>query len=186
MVYCYMKKHSILPQYLQFPEFLLDIPLTQTAKILYMVLYDRARLSRRNQWSDQENRIYIVFTINELCKAIGRGRSTVEQGLNDLAAADLIRRKKGGFSKPNHIYVRIPLSDRFSVSSEKLVSISSENQPSNVQKIGHDMTGFLDPNKVIETSNINQSNRNSGRGALKNGFTKSSTIDYSCEEGESL
>ena len=48
------------------------------------------------------------------------------------------------------------------------------------------MTGFLDPNKVIETSNINQSNRNSGRGALKNGFTKSSTIDYSCEEGESL
>ena len=178
MVYCYMKKHSSLPTYLQFPVFLLDLSLTQTAKILYMVLYDRARLSKRNQWSDQEERIYIVFTINELCKKIGRGRTTVEQALNDLVDADLIRKKKGGFSRPNHIYVRIPLNDQFSVSSENAVSISSENQPSNVQKIGHDMTGFLDPNKVIETSNIKQNNRNS----LRN----SAVIDYSCEEGESL
>lgn len=178
MVYCYMKEHSILPPYLQFPEFLLDLSLTQTAKILYMVLYDRARLSKRNQWSDQEDRIYIVFTINEICKKIGRGRSTVEQALNDLAAADLIRRKKGGFSKPNHIYVRIPLNDRFSVSSGKPSSISPENQTSNDRKTEHDTTGLSDPNKVIETSNIKQNNRNS----LRN----SAVIDYSCEEGESL
>ena len=178
MVYCYMKENSILPPYLQFPEFLLELPLTQTAKILYMVLYERARLSKRNQWSDQENRIYIVFKINELCKKIGRGRSTVEQALNDLAAADLIRRKKGGFSKPNHIYVRVPLNDRFSVSSGKAASISPENQTSNVRKTGHDTTGLSDPNKVIETSNIKQNNRNS----LRN----SAMIDYSCEEGESL
>ena len=122
-----MKEHSVLPQYLQFPEFLLGLSMTQTAKILYMVLYDRARLSKRNKWTDQENRIYIVFTINELCKTIGRGRSTVEQALNDLVDADLIRKKKGGFSKPNHIYVRIPLNERFSVLSEKSVSISTEN-----------------------------------------------------------
>ena len=178
MVYCYMNENSILPPYLQFPEFLFELPLTQTAKILYMVLYERARLSKRNQWSDQENRIYIVFTINELCKKIGRGRSTVEQALSDLAAADLIRKKKGGFSKPNHIYVRIPLNDRFSVSSGKPVSISPENQTSNVRKTGHDTTGLSDPNKVIETSNIKQNNRNS----LRN----SAVIDYSCEEGESL
>ena len=186
MVYCYMKKHSILPTYLQFPEFLLELPLTQTAKILYTVLYDRARLSRRNQWSDQEDRIYIIFTINELCKKVGRGRTSVEQALNDLVDADLIRKKKGGFSKPNHIYVRIPINDRFSESSEKSVSISPENQPSNVRKIEHDTTGFSDPNKVIETSNIKQSNRNSGSGSLKNGFAKLSVVDYSCEEGESL
>ena len=178
MVYCYMKKHSILPQYLQFPEFLLDLSLTQTAKILYMVLYDRARLSRRNQWSDQEDRIYIVFTINELCKKIGRGRTTVEQALNDLVDADLIRKKKGGFSRPNHIYVRIPLNDQFSVSSENAVSISSENQTSNDRKTEHDTTGLSAPNKVIETSNIKQNNRNS----LRN----SAVIDYSCGEGESL
>ena len=178
MVYCYMKKSSILPTYLQFPEFLLDLSLTQTAKILYMVLYDRARLSKRNQWSDQEDRIYIVFTINELCNKIGRGRSTVEQALSDLAAADLIRRKKGGFSKPNHIYVRVPLNDRFSVSSGKAASISPENQTSNDRKTEHDTTGLSDPNKVIETSNIKQSNRNS----LRN----SAVIDYSCGEGESL
>ena len=102
----------------------------------------------------------------------------MEQALNDLVDADLIRKKKGGFSRPNHIYVRIPLNDRFSVSSGKPVSISSENQTSNVRKTGHDTTGLSDPNKVIETSNIKQNNRNS----LRN----SAVIDYSCEEGESL
>lgn len=186
MSYCYMKRNSVLPPYLQFPEFLLELPMTQTAKILYMVLYERARLSKRNQWSDQENRIYIIFTINELCKKIGRGRSTVEQALNDLADAGLIRKKKGGFSKPNHIYVRIPLSDRFSVSSEKSVSISMENQPSNVRKTEHDMTGLSNPNKVIETSNIKQNNRNSDRGLSKSSLRNSAMLDYSCGEGESL
>ena len=102
----------------------------------------------------------------------------MEQALNDLVDADLIRKKKGGFSRPNHIYVRIPLNDRFSVSSENAVSISPENQTSNVRKTGHDTTGLSAPNKVIETSNIKQNNRNS----LRN----SAVIDYSCEEGESL
>ena len=102
----------------------------------------------------------------------------MEQALNDLVAADLIRREKGGFSKPNHIYVRIPLNDRFPVSSGNAVSVSSENQTSNVRKTGHDTTGLSDPNQVIETSNIKQSNRNS----LRN----SAVIDYSCGEGESL
>ena len=36
-----METEKILPYY-QFPKFLLELPLSQNAKILYMLLYDRA------------------------------------------------------------------------------------------------------------------------------------------------
>ena len=37
-------------QYFQFPKFLLKLRISQTAKFLYMILYDRARISRKNSW----------------------------------------------------------------------------------------------------------------------------------------
>ena len=40
-------------QYFQFPKFLLKLRISQTAKFLYMILYDRARISRMNSWIDK-------------------------------------------------------------------------------------------------------------------------------------
>ena len=45
MSYYYLKEESVMPPYFQFPEFLLNMPISQTAKITYMVLYDRARIA---------------------------------------------------------------------------------------------------------------------------------------------
>ena len=44
-----------LPPYMAFPKFLLDAThLSETAKILYMLLLDRARLSQKNEgWTDE-------------------------------------------------------------------------------------------------------------------------------------
>ena len=42
-----------LPSYMMFPRFLLDMEINETAKMLYMILLDRARLSQKNEgWSD--------------------------------------------------------------------------------------------------------------------------------------
>ena len=46
---CYMSPDTPVMQYFQFPEFLLDSAMSHTAKILYMILYDRARLSQKNK-----------------------------------------------------------------------------------------------------------------------------------------
>ena len=62
----YLTQETPLPQYYQFPEFLLKARVSQTAKLLYMVLYDRARLSQRNNWTDEAGRIYLIFPIIEL------------------------------------------------------------------------------------------------------------------------
>ena len=39
--------------------------LSSDAKILYGIMLDRMSLSRENQWVDQENRVYIIFIIQD-------------------------------------------------------------------------------------------------------------------------
>ena len=49
MKYEYMKESEQMLQYFQFPRFLLKLRISQNAKFLYMILYDRARISRMNE-----------------------------------------------------------------------------------------------------------------------------------------
>lgn len=152
-----------------------------------MVLYDRARLSQKNKWLDEEGRIFIIFPIKEICKKIGKGETVVKQALNDLDIAGLLKRKSGGFSKPNHIYIRIPHSSSFSASDGNTPSISVDKQLSEGHKSVSTTVGSTTPNKVIETSNIKKSERTNS--SITNNFgkpMKSVMPDYSCMEGESL
>ena len=50
-----------LPVYLMYPRFLLELDVNDTAKMVYLLLYDRARLSIQNGWLDEEGRAY-MFT----------------------------------------------------------------------------------------------------------------------------
>ena len=52
----YMTIQTTLPPYLPYPRFLLDTALSQTAKVIYAVLLDRATLSQANGWVDHAGR----------------------------------------------------------------------------------------------------------------------------------
>ena len=52
-----MRADTRLPPYLPYPRFLLQADLTQTAKLLYALLLDRATLSQANGWLDESGRI---------------------------------------------------------------------------------------------------------------------------------
>ena len=48
-----------LPSYMMFPRFLLDMEINETAKMLYIILLDRARLSQKNEgWSDIDGHVF--------------------------------------------------------------------------------------------------------------------------------
>lgn len=104
----YLQQDTPLLQYYQFPEYLLKMPLGQTAKLLYMVIYDRARLSQKNGWIDEKGRIYLVYPLTELAAKTGRSISAVKAGLTELLQANLLEKMKIGFGKPNRLFVRIP------------------------------------------------------------------------------
>lgn len=79
MKYEYMKESEQMLQYFQFPKFLLKLRISQTAKFLYMILYDRARISRKNSWIDKYGNVYLIFPIEELSAQIGKCKSSVNE-----------------------------------------------------------------------------------------------------------
>ena len=77
------------------------------AKILYGILLDRMSLSRRNGWLDEQSRVFIIFTLDEVMDAIGCADQKATKLLNELESkAGLIERKRQGLGKPNLIYVK--------------------------------------------------------------------------------
>ena len=106
MSYYYLKEESVFPSYLQFPEFLMNLPISQTAKITYMVLYDRARLSQKNKWLDEENRVYIVYSLDDIQSDMNVSKHKAIDCLSELEDVGLIVRRKRGKGLPNQIYVK--------------------------------------------------------------------------------
>lgn len=103
-----MTANTCLPPYLPYPRFLLTAELTQTAKLLYALLIDRATLSQKNGMADEQGRLYVIFPIEKIAAALDRSHMTVKNALHELESAGLIERKRQGFSAPNRIYVKLP------------------------------------------------------------------------------
>ena len=156
----YMKTDAKLLPYLPFPRFLLGADLTQTAKLLYAVLLDRANLSRANGWTDEDGNIFIVFPLNKLADMVDKGPTTVKTALTELEAAGLIERRRCGNGMPNRIYVKQPDSqDIDRLMDRKPATRQPENRPSDSRKTDRQMAGKLAPNKI---SNSNLKNNLSG------------------------
>ena len=132
-----MRADTRLPPYLPYPRFLLQADLTQTAKLLYALLLDRATLSQANGWLDESGRIYLVFPIEKIAAALDRSSMTVKTALSELEDAGLIERRRSGFSKPNRIYVKLPSDGQktFQVADRNPSSIGTENGPTDGKKI---------------------------------------------------
>lgn len=90
MSYKFISKQTTFPSFFQYPEFLLKLPISQTGKITYMLLYDRARLSQKNNWMDENGRIFVIFPIKELaykncerlCRKLGRNEKKSQRKKN--------------------------------------------------------------------------------------------------------
>lgn len=77
------------------------------AKLLYGILLDRMSLSQKNGWMDEKNRVYIIFTIENVMEALGCGNKKACNMLNELEKkAGLIEKKRQGLGKPSLIYVK--------------------------------------------------------------------------------
>ena len=162
--------------YLPYPRFLLGADLTQTAKVLYAVLLDRANLSLANGWQDDEGQIYIVFPVCKLANAVDRSPMTVKNALTELETAGLIERRRQGFSLPNRIYVKIPDGqDIVLLTDKKLSHRGKETCPTDGQKAVPMTDRKLSPNNMsnnnLRNSNLSGvSERPPARGRYENVF----------------
>ena len=91
----YLLSDSRIPEYLAFPKFLLErTSLSETAKIVYMILLNRARLSQKNDgWTDERGCIFIYYPIKEIAAAIHKSEMSVKTALSALEKDKLIDRQ---------------------------------------------------------------------------------------------
>lgn len=75
------------------------------AKLMYGLFLDRNSLSQKNGWLDEKNRVYIIYTIEEIKKDLGCATEKVNKVLKELEEIGLIYRKRNGRGKANYIYV---------------------------------------------------------------------------------
>ena len=131
----FLMQDTLLPPYMAFPRFLLDMEqLNETATILYVLLLDRARLSQKNEgWADELGRAFIFFPIKDLAETMHKSEMSVKTALAVLEKTDLIFRKRQGPGLPNKIYVKVP--PEYLVQMDRNLSpIQTENYPSDRQE----------------------------------------------------
>ena len=84
----YMDSKTLLPRCYPLPQFLLDLNISSTSKILYAVLLNRANLSQKNAWQDEQGQVYCVYTIEELAADMNKGKTAIKNSLNELSKLD--------------------------------------------------------------------------------------------------
>lgn len=80
--------------------------LSVEAKLLYTLLLDRMGLSLRNGWRDENNRVFIFYTLQEAQETLSCGHNKATRLFNELEQFGLIERVKQGQGKPAKIYVK--------------------------------------------------------------------------------
>ena len=104
----YLRRSSTLPPYMAYPRFLLTMQISETAKLVYVLLLDRARLSMiHDGWEDENGNVFIYYTIDALAAATGKCAMTIKDALKKLEEEKLIFRYHQGAGKPSRIYVRV-------------------------------------------------------------------------------
>ena len=102
----FLKTDSKLGNYMAYPKFLNELPLNDTAKHIYVLLLNRARLSMKEGWADQEGNVFVLYSLSNLAKDSGKTTRTVKHVLNRLQEANLILREQRIPGKTRKIYIK--------------------------------------------------------------------------------
>lgn len=165
----FLRKDTELPPFLMYPRFLLESNLNDTARLVYILLLDRSRLSRtKAQWQDETGRVFVFYPIRELGQVLGKTDMTVRKALGQLEEAGLIVRRCRKQGTPTWIYLCFPED----TGKENYPPTRKENFPGTRQKYFQNPVGKLPPNKNKKNNDINNHYING--------------LDYSYDEGESL
>ena len=120
--------------------------LSTDAKTLYGILLDRMSLSVKNGWLDKQNRVFIIFTIEDVNRSLCCADNKATKLLRELEEFGLIERKRRGLGRPSLVYVK-----NFSADSSKARFQNREN---------HESGGFKSTSQDPAKSRCNKTDKN--------------------------
>ena len=102
------KAYTAVPPYLPFPRFLIPVDLSNDAKVLYALLFDRAGISKENGFIETDGTVRLYFTVQEAKEKLHRSRQVTTRAFQELERNGLIVRRKQGLGRSAVITLKIP------------------------------------------------------------------------------
>ena len=82
------------------------IELSMDAKLLYAFFLDRVSLSIKNGWIDDQGRVFIYYSIKNICEDLNCGTQKACKLLDELEKVGALERKRQGLGRPNKLYLK--------------------------------------------------------------------------------
>ena len=128
--------------------------LSNEAKLLYGLLLERMSLSRKNNWIDKHNRVYIIFPVEEIEESLDVGHEkalNLLKELDDQSGIGLVKKKRRGLGLPSILYVK-----NFIVKGEQNTNLvpTSRSTENGIQEVGK-----TDFKKSENQTSVNPKNR---------------------------
>ena len=95
-------------RFYQTPKFLFEgefKKITNDAKVLYSLLKDRHELSLKNNWVNDNNEVFLVYTRENMADMLCVTQPTLRKAIDQLKQFGLMEEERVGLNKPNRIYL---------------------------------------------------------------------------------
>ena len=157
------KKFLMLPALLIYGE--LYRSLDSGAKIAWTILNDRANLSKKNGWYDQEGNVYFVYTNQELMNLVNVSEPTIVKIKKELISYGLLDQKRMGRGKANLLYIYEPVASKSD--AQNLIEIEDVGNTLEFQNLKN-LSSRTENNLVQELKKIKPNNTKNNNINLNN------------------
>ena len=131
-----VEQYETSERYFKLPKLLFESPRYEdmrfVSKVSYSILKDRLSLSSRNNWVDEEGRIYLVSSNTSLMKILKGVKATLLSIKKQLSEYELINEVQQSTSSKGNLANRIDLGnlivDDFDANDDELPGVSNLDQ----------------------------------------------------------
>lgn len=197
-----VEQYETSERYFKLPKLLFESPFYENmrldSKVSYSILKDRLSLSLKNNWIDEEGRIYLVYSNSKLMKILNCSKSTLLRIKKQLAEYGLMQEVQQSSSEKgtlaNRIYLgNLVVDDNFDIPNEDdMPRVSNLDQGGVKKTLGgcQNETGLVSNSAPNETeySETNNNDYISSRKPEKNSneFSQAAGTDYQSSQNQSL
>jgi predicted transcriptional regulator len=121
-------------------------------KIVYALLLDRMHLSKKNNWVNDRNQIFLLYSKEKVSDMLGISERTVYKCFKNLEELGLIKQERQGLNMPNKIYIG-KIKYEFNIICKQCNSISANSAGQNMKSLQSNNTE-VNKTKVNKTEII--------------------------------
>lgn len=121
-------------------------------KLVYSLLLDRMHLSKKNNWVNEKNQIFLLYSKENVADMLGISERTVYKCFKVLEELGLIKQERQGLKMPNKIYIG-KVKYEFNMTCKQCSSRPANSTGQDMNKLQTNKTE-VNKTKVNKTENI--------------------------------